>query len=63
MSPAPAAALLAAAGTAALLTDRIWAVALLTAVLLAVCLLAAVVRYRIGHLDDSGRDAVQGGPG
>ena len=35
MSPVPAAALLAAAGTAALLTDRLWAVATLTAVLLA----------------------------
>ncbi|MBA2296024.1 MAG: energy-coupling factor transporter transmembrane protein EcfT [Actinobacteria bacterium] len=40
MSPGPAAALLAAAGAAALLTDRIWAVALLTVVLLGVCLQA-----------------------
>ena len=31
MSPGPAAALLAAAGTAALLADGIWSVALLTA--------------------------------
>ena len=40
MSPAPAAALLAAAGTAALLADRLWAVALLAGGLLAVCLRA-----------------------
>ena len=40
MSPGPAALLLGAAGTAALLTDRLWAVALLSAVLLAVCLCA-----------------------
>ncbi len=40
MSPGPAALLLGAAGTAALLTDRLWAVALLTVVLLAVCLRA-----------------------
>ena len=40
MSPGPAALLLAAAGTAALVADRIWAVALLAAVLLAVCLRA-----------------------
>lgn len=38
MSPVPAAILLAAAGVAALLADRIWAVAALAAVLLAVCL-------------------------
>ena len=47
MSPVPAAALLAAAGTAALLADRIWSVALLTAVLLAVCLLAPAKRRRV----------------
>ena len=40
MSPGPAAALLAAAGTAALLTDRFWAVTLLAAGLLGVCLRA-----------------------
>ena len=40
MSPGPAAALLAAAGTAALLTDRLWAVALLAVVLLGICLRA-----------------------
>lgn len=44
MSPGPAALLLAAAGTAALLTDQIWAVALLTIVLLAVCLRAPADR-------------------
>ena len=47
MSPGPAAALLAAAGTAALLADRIWSVALLTAVLLAVCLRAPADRRRV----------------
>lgn len=40
MSPGPAALLLGAAGTAALLTDRLWAVATLTVVLLGVCLRA-----------------------
>ena len=40
MSPGPAALLLAAAGTAALLADRIWSVAALAAVLLVVCLWA-----------------------
>ena len=40
MSPGPAAALLAAAGTAAMLTDQLWVVALLTLVLLGVCLRA-----------------------
>jgi energy-coupling factor transporter transmembrane protein EcfT len=40
VSPVPAAALLAAAGAAALLADRLWAVALLAGVLLAVCLRA-----------------------
>ena len=38
MSPGPAAALLAAAGTAAMLTDQLWVVALLALVLLGVCL-------------------------
>ena len=47
MSPVPAAVLLAAAGTAALLTDRIWFVALLTAVLLAICLRAPSGRRRV----------------
>jgi energy-coupling factor transport system permease protein len=47
VSPAPAAILLAAAGTAALLTDRLWAVALLTIVLLAVCLRAQAERRRV----------------
>ncbi|HEY7795506.1 MAG TPA: energy-coupling factor transporter transmembrane component T [Gaiellaceae bacterium] len=47
MSPAPAAVLLAAAGTAALLTERLWAAALLTAVLLAVCLRAPAERRRV----------------
>ena len=40
MSPAPAAALLAAAGVAALLADRLVGVAALAAVLLVVCLRA-----------------------
>jgi energy-coupling factor transport system permease protein len=56
MSPVPAAALLAAAGTAALLTDRLWAVATLTAVLLAVCLRAPAERrgvYLFGVLSSS----------
>ena len=47
MSPVPAALLLAAAGTAALLADRIWSVALLTLVLLAVCLQAPSDRRRV----------------
>jgi energy-coupling factor transport system permease protein len=47
MSPAPAAALLAAAGTAALLADSLWAVAVLTAVLLAICLRAPAGRRRV----------------
>ena len=47
MSPGPAAILLGAAGTAALLTDRLWAVALLTVVLLAVCLRAPSDRRRV----------------
>ena len=42
VSPGPAALLLGAAGTAALLTDRLWAVAMLTVVLLGVCLRAPV---------------------
>lgn len=40
MSPGPAAALLAAAGVAALLADRLWSVGALALVLLAVCLRA-----------------------
>ena len=40
MSPGPAALLLGAAGTAALLTYRLWALAVLNVVLLAVCLRA-----------------------
>jgi energy-coupling factor transport system permease protein len=47
VSPAPAAILLAAAGTAALLTDRLWAVALLTVVLLVICLRAPTERRRV----------------
>jgi energy-coupling factor transport system permease protein len=47
MSPAPAAVLLAAAGTAALLADRIWAVALLALVLLGLCLRAPAGRRRV----------------
>jgi energy-coupling factor transporter transmembrane protein EcfT len=53
MSPGPAALLLAAAGTAALLTDRIWAVAVLTVVLLSVCVRAPAERrgvYLFGAL-------------
>jgi energy-coupling factor transporter transmembrane protein EcfT len=44
VSPAPAAILLAAAGSAAMLADRIWAVAALATVLLAVCLRAPAAR-------------------
>ena len=44
MSPAPAAALLAAVATAAFLTDRVWALALMAGVLLVVCLRAPVAR-------------------
>ena len=53
VSPGPAALLLAAAGTAALLTDQLWAVALLALVLLAVCLRAPAERrgvYLFGAL-------------
>ena len=53
MSPVPAAALLAAAGIAALLTDEFWAVAAIAAVLLAVCLRAPAERrgvYLFGAL-------------
>ncbi|MGZ8783754.1 MAG: hypothetical protein ACXWZB_09695, partial [Gaiellaceae bacterium] len=56
MSPGPAAALLAAAGVAALLTDRLWAVGVLTAVLLAVCLKAPAERrtvYLFGALSSA----------
>jgi energy-coupling factor transporter transmembrane protein EcfT len=47
MSPGPAAALLAAAGTAALLAERLPAVAVLAMVLLAVCLRAPAERRRV----------------
>lgn len=47
MSPVPAAALLAAAGIAALLTDELWAVAAITIVLLVVCLRAPSERRRV----------------
>ena len=53
MSPVPAALVLAAAGAAALLSDRIWFVALLGAVLLVVCLRAPASRrwpYLVGAL-------------
>ncbi len=53
MSPVPAALVLAAAGSAALLSDRIWFIALLAATLLAVCLRAPARRrwpYLIGAL-------------
>jgi energy-coupling factor transport system permease protein len=53
VSPVPAALVLAAAGTAALLSDRIWFVALLGAALLAVCLRAPARRrwpYLLGTL-------------
>lgn len=53
MSPVPAAALLAAAGIAALLTDELWAVAAIAAVLFAVCLRAPAERrgvYLFGAL-------------
>jgi energy-coupling factor transport system permease protein len=44
MSPAPAAALLAAVATAAFLTDRIWALAVTATALFVVCLRAPVER-------------------
>jgi energy-coupling factor transport system permease protein len=47
MSPGPAALLLAAAGAAALLADRIWAVGVLAAVLLAFCLRAPAGRRHV----------------
>jgi energy-coupling factor transport system permease protein len=47
VSPGPAALLLAAAGTAALLADRLWAVATIAAVLLVLCLRAPVGRRRV----------------
>ena len=47
MSPAPAAALLAAAAIAALLTDELWAVAAIAAVLLLVCLRAPAERRAV----------------
>jgi energy-coupling factor transport system permease protein len=56
MSPGPAAALLAAAGAAALLADTLWFVALLALVLLAICLRAPAERrgiYLFGVLSSS----------
>lgn len=56
MSPGPAAALLAAAGISALLTDRLWAIAALAAVLLIVCLRAPSERravYLFGALSSA----------
>jgi energy-coupling factor transporter transmembrane protein EcfT len=53
VSPGPAALLLGAAGTAALLTDRLWALALLTIALLGLCLRAPAERrgvYLFGAL-------------
>jgi energy-coupling factor transport system permease protein len=53
VSPVPAAILLAAAGSTALLSDRIWVVATVAAVLLAVCLRAPAERrgvYLFGAL-------------
>jgi energy-coupling factor transport system permease protein len=47
VSAVPAALLLAAAGTAALLADRLWAVATIAAVLLAICMRAPVGRRRV----------------
>ena len=47
MSPGPAAILLAAAGTAALLAERLWAVAALAVMLLVVCLRAPSERRRV----------------
>jgi energy-coupling factor transporter transmembrane protein EcfT len=47
VSPGPAALLLGAAGTAALLTDRLLPLALLTLVLLAICLRAPSDRRRV----------------
>ena len=46
MSPVPAALVLAAAGAAALLVDRLWVVAALAAALLVVCLRAPATRRR-----------------
>src|SRR5918994_5618555 len=47
MSPGPAAFLLAAAGSAALLAERVWTVAALATVLLVVCLRAPADRRRV----------------
>lgn len=47
MSPVPAALLLAAAGTVALVSERIWVVGSVAAVLLAVCLRAPAERRRV----------------
>ena len=57
MSPVPAAVVLAAAGTAALLSDRIWLVGIVGATLLAVCLRAPTRRrwpYLLGALTTGG---------
>ena len=53
LSPGPAAALLAAAGIAALLAERLWAIAAIAAILLAICLRAPAQRrgvYLFGAL-------------
>lgn len=53
LSPGPAAVSLAAAGTAALLADRLWAIAAIAAALLAICLRAPAGRrwvYLFGAL-------------
>jgi energy-coupling factor transport system permease protein len=47
VSPVPAAILLAAAGTVALVSERLWVVAAVAAVLLAVCLRAPAGRRRV----------------
>jgi energy-coupling factor transport system permease protein len=47
VSPGPAAALLAAAGTAALLAERIWAIAAIAVTLLVICLRAPEQRRRV----------------
>ena len=56
MSPVPAAVLLAAAGVAAMLCERLWAVAAIALVLLAVCLRAPAERravYLFGALSSA----------
>ena len=47
VSAGPAAALLAAAGLAALLAERLWAITAIAAILLAICLLAPAERRRV----------------